>query len=245
MNTKIYYLFIFLLGFINTSLLGQEKNDEEHHHYDHHHHNHGDHHHDHEHGYDDDGHDHEHAAFFCGDTIHGIPTLPLLIEECEQTTAITSLQEDGVTGTVVYGSLDASQIRITPGHTFVRIISPPNDVTRRHTTTRFRRRNRGRSVRESSATITEAILPVKKSDKPTENIKIFPNPFSDVLQMTSEVHPIVAYEIQDLYGKTIRKKTVEATHKQAVSVSDLEKGMYLLSLYFQNESQKQQTIIKQ
>ena len=196
--------------------------------------------------------DHEHEELPCDQTLHGTFHFPILMH-CEEDIFITSLPEDGNTGTIIYGGLESdTRIQILPGHTSVRII--PNEeenenrdnVIETHTTTRLRNGNMGRMVNQQyNYTDTEDKSSSKKDKKVgKETVKVFPNPFTNVLQMTSQAHPIVAYQIKDLYGKTIQQKTIKATYKQVVSVSELQKGVYLLSLYFQNDTQQQQTIIK-
>ena len=235
MKTKNYLKLILLFSLICTPFFGQQTSEED----------------------DDDRKclvgDHHHICHPCDQTVHGTFNLPILMNCGEQEISITSTLEDGNMGTIIYGGLESdTRIQILPGHTSVRIIpwEEENDsignVIQTHTTTRLRNGNLGIVEDENyNYTDTEDKSSSKQDKKiGKETVKVFPNPFTNVLQMTSQAHPIVAYQIKDLYGKTIQQKTIKATYKQVVSVSELQKGVYLLSLYFQNDTQQQETIIK-
>jgi len=63
------------------------------------------------------------------------------------------------------------------------------------------------------------------------DIKIYPNPVTDILQITSSVeHPIEQAKLYDLNGQTVAHQFSNDPTKMEISVADFPGGMYVLSL---------------
>ncbi len=62
------------------------------------------------------------------------------------------------------------------------------------------------------------------------DIKIFPNPVTDILQITSSVdHPIKQAKLYDLNGQAVAHQLSNDPTKMEISVADFPEGMYVLS----------------
>ncbi|MGB0879993.1 MAG: T9SS type A sorting domain-containing protein [Polaribacter sp.] len=233
MKTKNYFIATLLFSLICIPLFGQETSRTN---IPHHNHN--------------DDSDHVHPP--CDEDVIGVFNFPISMV-CPGEILITSpsaAKGDKKTGTYIYGNLASDiRIRVVSGGTPIRIIAWEEDdgntgnAMRTHTIrTRLRNGNMGRRY---SHTHTKVInTSEKKKIVPKEVVKIFPNPFKNLLKITSQNHPIVGYQIKDLYGKTIQEETITATYKKVLFVSQLRTGMYILNLYFKDGTQQQKTIIK-
>ena len=68
-------------------------------------------------------------------------------------------------------------------------------------------------------------------DRSLLDIKIYPNPVSDILQITSSAeHPIQQAKLYDLDGKILTHKQSNDPVRLEISVADFPKGIYVLSL---------------
>ncbi|WP_284653527.1 T9SS type A sorting domain-containing protein [Flavobacterium terrisoli] len=70
--------------------------------------------------------------------------------------------------------------------------------------------------------------PLGTADFNNNEIKLYPNPVSDVLQIQEMNEPITAIKIIDLTGKTVLQ---QSTNTQMVNVEMLSNGMYVLEVY--------------
>jgi len=69
------------------------------------------------------------------------------------------------------------------------------------------------------------------------DIKIYPNPVSDILQITSSAeHPIQQAKLFDLNGKILAHKQSNDPIRLEISVSDFPEGIYVLSLELKDGS---------
>ncbi|WP_081413951.1 T9SS type A sorting domain-containing protein [Chryseobacterium daeguense] len=71
-------------------------------------------------------------------------------------------------------------------------------------------------------------------------IKVYPNPFKDVLNI-SETKDVKKAVINDAVGRIIR--TIE-NPSETLEVSDLQKGVYFITLHFKNGTEKSFKAIK-
>ncbi|HLF51742.1 CotH kinase family protein [Flavobacterium sp.] len=74
----------------------------------------------------------------------------------------------------------------------------------------------------------------------TLHFKIFPNPFSDIINITG-IGGQIAYKIFTIDGKMIREDILEASQ---INLSDLSKGMYLLQLSSESKVETKKIIKK-
>ena len=185
--------------------------------------------------------DHEHEELPCDQTVHGTFHFPILMH-CEEDIFITSLPEDGNTGTIIYGGLESdTRIQILPGHTSVRIIpwEEENDsignVIQTHTTTRLRNGNLGIVEDENyNYTDTEDKSSSKKDKKiGKETVKVFPNPADGFIQLKG---------INDLYNSKIKITNVLGKEvfksnltDSKVNISNLKSGIYILTIQSENK----------
>ena len=78
-----------------------------------------------------------------------------------------------------------------------------------------------------------------------ENIIVYPNPFSNYINFnfsdkTIDIHPVFVY---DLFGKKVYESSVY--HRENLSLSFLEKGVYILKVSLGNNTWHTQKLIKQ
>lgn len=71
-------------------------------------------------------------------------------------------------------------------------------------------------------------------------IKVYPNPFSDILNV-SDIVNVKSISVTDLGGRLI--KTIEKP-SSAINLSDLQSGLYMITLYLKDGSQKTVKTIK-
>lgn len=64
----------------------------------------------------------------------------------------------------------------------------------------------------------------------TQNLSLYPNPTSDVVNLTSSSASIQAVKVTDLNGRVIRNIQFSSVSTAQVNVSDLMTGMYLISV---------------
>ncbi len=84
----------------------------------------------------------------------------------------------------------------------------------------------GTATCDDLVTSTETNLDLSLLD-----IKIFPNPATDILQITSSVeHPIEQAKLYDLNGQAVAHQLSNDPTKMEISVADFPEGMYVLSL---------------
>jgi hypothetical protein len=76
-------------------------------------------------------------------------------------------------------------------------------------------------------------------------IKVYPNPVNDVINVdNSNDVAIEQMEIYDLAGKKIISAKTNEVHENRIDVTLLNRGTYLLKIYFENGSEITQTIVK-
>ncbi|MBW7675995.1 T9SS type A sorting domain-containing protein [Chryseobacterium chendengshani] len=88
--------------------------------------------------------------------------------------------------------------------------------------------------------ITTSSLATSETASAKKDIKVYPNPFSDVINI-SEFTNIKTVKITDISGRTL--KTIENPTKE-INVSSLNSGLYLITMYFKDGSQNTVKAIK-
>jgi len=76
-----------------------------------------------------------------------------------------------------------------------------------------------------------------------ENVSFYPNPFNDVLNISSSSSDLKGYEIISIEGKKVQQGAILGK-SQTVNTSDLGKGIYLLNVIDKAGNQKVQKIVK-
>lgn len=66
------------------------------------------------------------------------------------------------------------------------------------------------------------------------NAKIFPNPVTDILNLSSQI-PLNSYEIYNVLGSLVKKATIGANNA-SIDVTTLKSGMYMIKLNTDNSS---------
>lgn len=64
----------------------------------------------------------------------------------------------------------------------------------------------------------------------TQNLSLYPNPTSDVVNLTSSNALINTVKITDLNGRTVRSLNLSSVNAAQINVSDLMSGVYLISV---------------
>jgi hypothetical protein len=85
-----------------------------------------------------------------------------------------------------------------------------------------------------NVTVNSACLGTSETSDLKESIKIYPNPFNDVLNI-SDVENVKSISVTDLAGRLVR--TIEKPGS-ALNLSDLKSGMYMITLYLKDGTQK-------
>ncbi|MCI3939275.1 choice-of-anchor J domain-containing protein [Chryseobacterium aahli] len=88
--------------------------------------------------------------------------------------------------------------------------------------------------------LTQGALATSEVGSDKKEIKISPNPFTDVIKI-SEFKDIKTVKIIDLAGRTLQ--TIE-NPGQTINLSSLSSGLYLVNMYFKDGSQKSVKVIK-
>lgn len=74
------------------------------------------------------------------------------------------------------------------------------------------------------------------------NIKIFPNPTSDYLNICSEISSDILVEIFNVNGQKLFKSSENTSH--TIDVSNFSKGVYIINVYIQNQLSKTVKLLK-
>ena len=82
---------------------------------------------------------------------------------------------------------------------------------------------------------------VKLSDS---NVSVYPNPFSDLLYLESKTNDLLFVEVFDITGKRVFIKSNIYTKKNALNLSELSSGFYLLRITDINQTKQSIEIIK-
>lgn len=85
-----------------------------------------------------------------------------------------------------------------------------------------------------NVTVNSACLGTSETSDLKESIKIYPNPFNDVLNI-SDVENVKSISVTDLAGRLV--KTIDKPGS-ALNLSDLKSGMYMITLYLKDGTQK-------
>ncbi|MCX8531706.1 T9SS type A sorting domain-containing protein [Chryseobacterium luquanense] len=88
--------------------------------------------------------------------------------------------------------------------------------------------------------ITQSSLATSETAAAKKEVKIYPNPFSDVINI-SEFKDIKTIKVNDVAGRTL--KTIENPTKE-INLSSLNSGLYLITMYFKDGSQHTVKTIK-
>lgn len=89
-------------------------------------------------------------------------------------------------------------------------------------------------------TVEAANLSTSESNAKNKTIKVYPNPFSDVVYI-SETKDLKTIKVFDLTGRAV--KTIENPTKE-ISLGSLNSGLYLITMYFKDGSQNTVKAIK-
>jgi len=91
-----------------------------------------------------------------------------------------------------------------------------------------------------NVTVNAACLGTSETSNLKDSIKVYPNPFTDMLNI-SETENAKSIAVTDLAGRLI--KTFEKP-ESVINLSDLKSGMYLITLYLKDGTQKTVKSIK-
>lgn len=91
-----------------------------------------------------------------------------------------------------------------------------------------------------NVTVNAACLGTSETSNLKDSIKVYPNPFTDMLNI-SETENVKSIAVTDLAGRLI--KTFEKP-ESVINLSDLKSGMYLITLYLKDGTQKTVKSIK-
>lgn len=86
---------------------------------------------------------------------------------------------------------------------------------------------------------------VSVDDLPTEYIKVYPNPVTDILTIETPDFPAFELSLQDLNGRSvIQHKVIANQVKMEINVSDLSPGIYFLSLVADGKQTTRRIVIQ-
>ena len=71
---------------------------------------------------------------------------------------------------------------------------------------------------------------VSSDDISSEDLKIFPNPVSDILQIESIDQPILKVEVFNSKGQVLIQESIKDVHAIPIKTDSLEKGIYFLKI---------------
>jgi len=90
----------------------------------------------------------------------------------------------------------------------------------------------------SSFSIEPTIVSIDKNPNPEDQIKIFPNPFSDKIQIKN-INQQYQYQLLDLHGKVILKGS---STKESITFSNVDQGTYILTIKFDKQLVRKKVI---
>lgn len=93
----------------------------------------------------------------------------------------------------------------------------------------------------TTTAVVDANWPIAVNDIEKHNIKVYPNPVSDLVKLESDVE-IISLSVMDITGKVIRKIN---NPQETVSLQNLPNGIYVLKLSLKNEETVYTRITKQ
>lgn len=67
-----------------------------------------------------------------------------------------------------------------------------------------------------------------------KNIFLYPNPVNDLLNIDSNIHHFLKYEIYDVQGRIIKSELISNQNNFSINTSSLTKGLYVLNLISEN-----------
>lgn len=170
----------------------------------------------------------------CNDVVHGI--VHVHMHSCTTDIKVTSLPEDGSSGTVIEGTIRTSgKVTIIPGNIGVRIVPFINVVGRSHTT----------KVGGNGGNQGEGRMAHPFTIDNEETVIIFPNPIINSVTLKSDSDAIINYQLYNLYGKVLKRVTLKPVMTTTFSVTNLLKGTYVLYIQLHSGVQERKTIIKQ
>lgn len=89
--------------------------------------------------------------------------------------------------------------------------------------------------------VTDLNLSTPHNENVDEFVRIFPNPASDFIQLSAGAAPINSVSIYDISGKQVLSERVNS--KNMIDISGIENGMYIVSVWFENNVQISKLII--
>jgi len=73
--------------------------------------------------------------------------------------------------------------------------------------------------------------PVSSNEISLEDLKIFPNPVSDILQIESKDQSILNVELFNSQGQVLTQASIKDVHAISMKTDSLEKGIYFLKIH--------------
>lgn len=77
-----------------------------------------------------------------------------------------------------------------------------------------------------------------------QDLAIYPNPFNDILNISSKNETILSYEIFDMGGRVIKRSAVGNLNTFVINTADLTSGIYMLNLKSENGEFTQKIVKK-
>ena len=159
----------------------------------------------------------------CEETVHGIVD-DIHMDCTNQDILVTSFQEDS-NGTIVSGVITTlGGIIIKPGHSFVEITANRDEQigVQTHGTTRIGSNANVGRYKDISKT------------KGVDEIIVYSNITNHFITIRSTLSKITNYQITNFYGAIIKKEKLSSTNHTKLSVLDIKKGIYLLTIQLEN-----------
>ncbi len=117
---------------------------------------------------------------------------------------------------------------VNPSNVFTTLAPPPTGTSNEY------------SGNVSDTPVNCSTLSTDDLDKAVSELSVYPNPFTDVLYIESNID-IESVEIYDITGKRVFNDT---NGKREISVDHLQKGVYLMKIYYQGGIKTKRVIKK-
>jgi chitodextrinase len=104
----------------------------------------------------------------------------------------------------------------------------------------------GSNATEGTISTIEEVMTIQRFDSPDDDefdVKIAPNPASDIINVTAE-EEIKEVSIYSVDGKLLMHRVYEGTERVTMKVSDLPTGMYLVSVLTVEERNTERVVIR-
>ena len=96
----------------------------------------------------------------------------------------------------------------------------------------------------ATATATDTLLAIESVEVSASNFETYPNPATNVVNISSKNNGINSVVMTDVNGRTVKNVTIASTTETQINISDLAAGVYMMKIT-SNEGTATKKIIKE